>query len=111
MRFYEIEENEHINKLIDTLRMGGRSKNTISNYVHAIDRFLEYFSGKDVAALDEIDIIEYIRKNYLDKNCASNTYNMNISAIKYFYSINFNKEFNNKLLPHAKRTQKNTSNY
>ena len=102
----KIKENKHIDKLIDTLRMGGRSKNTISNYVHAIHRFLEYFEDKDVSTLDEADILEYIRKNYFDKNCAGNTYNMNISAIKYFYAVNFNKEFNNKLLPHAKLTKK-----
>lgn len=106
MRFMRIEKNEHIQKVIDTLKMGGRSKGTISNYAHAIHRFLKYFHDKDVAKLDETDIVEYIKKNYLDKNCSVNTYNMNISAIKYFYSISFNKEFNNKLLPHAKLTKK-----
>ena len=101
-----IEKSKHIDNLINTLRMGGRSERTISNYVCAIHRFLKYFHDKDVAKVDETDILEYIRKNYLDKNCAGNTYNMNISAIKYFYAINFNKEFNNKLLPHAKLTKK-----
>lgn len=31
---------------------------------------------------------------------------MNICAIKYFYSVNFNKEFNSKLLPHTKVTKR-----
>lgn len=100
------EKDKQIQRVIDTLRIGGRSEKTIENYVCAINRFLKYFNDKDIALLDEGDILEYIRKNYLDKGCASNTYNMNISAIKYFYSINFNKEFNHKLLPHAKLTKK-----
>jgi len=100
------EKNKQIQKVIDTLRMGGRSEKTIPNYVCAINRFLEYFHDRDISTIDEADILEYIRKNYLDKNCAGNTYNMNISAIKYFYSINFNKEFNHKLLPHAKLPKK-----
>lgn len=101
-----IDKREQIQKVIDTLEMGGRSKGTISNYAHAIHRFLKYFHDSEISKLNENDIVEYIKKNYLDKDCATNTYNMNISAIKYFYSVNFNREFNPKLLPHAKRTKK-----
>ena len=82
--------------------MGGRSEKTIDNYVCAINRFFKYFEDKDVSQLKEEDIVEYIKHNYLNKNSSTYTYNMNICAIKYFYSINFRKEFNNKLLPHAK---------
>lgn len=106
MRFMPNERKKQLQKVIDTLRMGARSEKTISNYVHAIDRFFKYFQNKDISKLNESDIIEYIRKAYLSKNCSTNTYNMNICAIKYFYSINFNKEFNNKILPHAKRKKK-----
>lgn len=106
MRFMPNERKEQLQKVIDTLRMGARSEKTISNYVHAIDRFFKYFDSKDISKLNESDIVEYIKKNYLSKKCSTNTYNMNICAIKYFYSINFNKEFNNKLLPHAKRKKK-----
>ena len=59
----------------------------------------------DISKFSETEIIEYIKHKYLDKLCSVNTYNMNICAIKYFYVINFNKEFNNKLLPHAKLTK------
>jgi len=100
------EENQHIKKVTDTLRMGGRSEKTIRNYAYAINRFLQYFPNKDVSKFAEADIVEYIKRNYLDKRCASDTYNMNISAIKYFYAICFGKEFNNKLLPHAKLTKR-----
>lgn len=102
LRFMPIERKNQIQKVIDTLRMGGRSEKTIDNYVCAINRFLKYFENKDLSKLNEDDIVEYIRNNYLNKKCSTHTYNMNICAIKYFYTINFRKEFNNKLLPRAK---------
>ena len=102
MRFMTNERKELLQKVIDTLRIGGRSEKTISNYVHAINRFFEYFKDNDISKLNENDIVEYIKQKYLSKSCAGSTYNLNICAIKYFYSVNFNKEFNNKLLPHAK---------
>lgn len=106
MRFMPNETKEKVNKIIDTLRIGGRSEKTILNYVHAIIRFLKYFQNEDISALTEDDILEYIKYRYLSKSYSGNTYNMNICAIKYFYSINFNKEFNKKLLPHAKLVKK-----
>lgn len=106
MRFMPNERKEQLQKVIDTLRIGGRSEKTISNYVHAINRFLKYFQDEQIEQFSEKDILEYIKHNYLSKKCAANTYNMNICAIKYFYSINFNKEFNSKLLPYSKLTKK-----
>lgn len=100
------KRNKQIQNVIDTLRMGGRSENTIENYVGAISRFLKYYKNKDISKFDEENITEYIKKKYLISNCSVDTYNMNISAIKYFYIINFKKEFNNKLLPRAKRSKK-----
>ncbi|MCI6845873.1 MAG: tyrosine-type recombinase/integrase [Solobacterium sp.] len=106
MRFMPNERKEQLQKVIDTLRIGGRSEKTISNYVYAINRFFEYFKNEDISKFDEDNILEYIKQNYLSKSCAGSTYNMNICAIKYFYSVNFNKEFNSKLLPHAKLAKK-----
>ena len=97
---------EQLQKVIDTLRIGGRSEKTISNYVHAINRFFEYFKDNDISKLNENYIVEYIKQKYLSKSCAGSTYNLNIGAIKYFYSVNFNKEFNSKLLPHTKIVKK-----
>lgn len=106
MQFIGVNKTELIQNVINTLKRGARSDETIENYVYAINRFLKYFQNKDVKKLKEKDIIEYMELNYLSKLCCANTYNMNLSAIKYFYSINFNKEFNPKLLPHAKLTKK-----
>jgi len=101
-----IERRQQIQKVIDTLRMGGRSENTIENYVCSINRFLKYFENEDISKFKEENIADYIKQNYLNMQCSVDTYNMNVSAIKYFYVINFRKEFNNKLLPRAKRTKR-----
>lgn len=106
MRLLPDDQRQQIQNVINTLRLGGRSEKTIENYVHAIHRFLKYFKDEDISKFTEADIIEYIKNSYINKSCAVNTYNMNICAIKYFYVINFNKEFNNKLLPRAKLTKK-----
>lgn len=106
MRFISVQKNEQILKVVETLTLAGRSEKTINNYVHAINRFLIYFNGKDIATLDESNIVEYLKCNYLNKSCSASTYNLNVCAIKYFYEINFNKLFNNKLLPRTKLVKK-----
>lgn len=106
MRFMPNQRKNQLQKVIDTLRIGGRSEKTISNYVHAINRFFKYFENNNLSNLNENDILDYIKQTYLARSCAPSTYNMNICAIQYFYSINFNREFNSKLLPHAKLAKK-----
>ena len=95
-----------LQKMENTLRIGGRSEKTILNYSCAINRFYDFFEKKDISKLNEEDILDYIKKKYLDKSCSANTYNMNIAAIKYFYSVNFGIELNDKLLPHSKLAKK-----
>ena len=58
MRFMPNERKEQLQKVIDTLRIGGRSEKTISNYVHAINRFFEYFKNEDISKFDEDNILE-----------------------------------------------------
>ena len=68
MRFMPNERKEQLQKVIDTLRIGGRSEKTISNYVYAINRFFEYFKNEDISKFDEDNILEYIKQNYLSKS-------------------------------------------
>ena len=100
------QNNKLIQKMENTLRLGGKSEKTILNYSCAIKRFYKFFENKDISKFKEEDILNYIKKNYLDKSCSANTYNMNICAIKYFYSVNFDINLNNKLLPHSKLYKK-----
>ena len=96
------QRKDLLQKMENTLRIGGKSEKTILNYSCAIKRFYDFFKKKDISKLNEENILEYIKKKYLDKSCSANTYNMNICAIKYFYSVNFNIKLNDKLLPHSK---------
>ena len=100
------EKNRQIQKVINTLRLGGRSETTIKMYVSSISRFLKAFENEDISTFDEDKIMEYIKCNFIDKHKCVETYNVNICAIKYFYIVNFRKEFNDTLLPRAKRTKK-----
>ena len=59
-----------VNKVINTLKMGGRSEKTIKNYVSAINRFLEAFKYKQISIITEEDIINYMKYKYLNKNCS-----------------------------------------
>ena len=106
MGFEKIEKDNRIDKIITTLKRGGKSNQTIENYSCSINRFLNFFYNKNIEKLTEEEIMDYIEKIYLSANCSANTYNLNICAIKYFYSISYNRELNNKLLPHSKLTKK-----
>ena len=55
-----IERKQQVQKVIDTLKIGGRSENTIKNYVSAINRFLNYFENEDISNFSEDNIIDYI---------------------------------------------------
>jgi len=96
------ERKKQIDKMLQLLQVSGKSKHTINNYYCAILRFFKYFHDCDLLTLNESNILEYLKINYLDKNCSARTYNMNLCAIRYFYTVNFNIEFNRKLLPNSK---------
>ena len=103
------EKNKKIwlKKCEETLMMGGRSEITIRNYTYAISHFLNSYSNKkDISKFREKQLIDYFKKNYLDNGCKATTYNFNLAAIRYFYSVCFNISFNNRLLPKAKIQKK-----
>ena len=87
----------------ETLELGGRSKTTIRNYIYSINHFLNNYGSKTkISNFDENRIIDYMKKEYINKNCSTSTYNFNLSIIKFFYSVCFNKEFSKRTLPKSK---------
>lgn len=99
----EKNKEKWINMIKENLELGGRSLNTIRNYTYAITHFLNCFSNKrDISKFREKQIIYYFKKNYLDNGAKETTYNFNLAAIKYFYSICFNVVLSDRLLPKAK---------
>ena len=99
------EKNKKIwlKKCEETLRMGGRSEITIRNYCYVIKRFLDNYSNDaKISKLSIDNLIKYFKKNFLDKNLSSNTYNFNLAAVRYFYLICFERNINKTLLPTSK---------
>ena len=91
-----------LQKVKDLLVTRGCSKRTISNYISCINRFKNYYEGKELKKLKEKDILDYLKINFIDLDFSAATINVNRAAIKYYYLVNFNIDFNNTLLPSCK---------
>lgn len=93
---------EDLQKVKDLLLLRKCSDRTVSNYFSCINRFKNYYKRKDLKKLNEDDILEYLKKNFINIGCSAATINVNRAAIKYYYLVNFNKSFSNVLLPQNK---------
>ena len=94
--------SEDMQKVKDLLILRNCKKSTISNYLSCINRFKNYYINVDISKLKESDILDYLKKNFIDIECCAATINVNRAAIKYYYLVNYNIEFNNVLLPQSK---------
>lgn len=102
------QENKEkwLKKVKELIKLSGKSDFTFNNYRCHINRFLNYYSEETCFNnIDEDCILEFIKKQYLDLNRASDTINLTICSIRYLYSVCFKIELNKKLIPNIKRTQ------
>lgn len=93
---------EDLQKVKDLLMLRKCSNKTISNYLSCINRFKKFYENKNLGELKEADILEYPKQNFVSIGFSAATINVNRAAIKYYYLVNFNKEFSNVLLPQTK---------
>ena len=93
---------EDLQKVKNLLLLRKCSDRTVSNYLSCINRFKNYYKRKDLKKLNEDDILEYLKLNFINIGCSAATINVNRAAIKYYYLVNFNKNFSNILLPQTK---------
>ena len=91
-----------LQKVKDLLKTRGCSERTINNYLSCLNRFKQYYKGKELKDLKEEDILDYLKVNFIDLDFAAASVNVNRAAIKYYYLVNFNIDFNNVLLPACK---------
>lgn len=93
-----------LQKVKDLLKMRGCSNRTVTNYISCINRFKNYYNMKGVNLnnLNENDILDYLKQNCIDIGFSAATINVNRAAIKYYYLVNFNIDFNKILLPSCK---------
>ena len=94
--------SDDLKKVKDLLMLRNCSSKTISNYLSCINRFKHFYNDLNLEFLTESDILEYLKINFINIGCSSATVNVNRAAIKYYFLVNFNKEFSNTLLPQAK---------
>lgn len=91
-----------LQKVKDLLKLRGCSDRTATNYLSCINRFKKYYEGRNLEELKEDDILEYLKVNCIDLEFSAATINVNRAAIKYYYLLNFNIDFNKTLLPTCK---------
>ena len=103
MKNTEKNKIKWVEKVKETLILGGRSEKTFDNYKSHIKRLLNYYNENvEINKLSDEEIVEYVKKNYLELNRCAETLNVGVCAIKYFYSVCFNRTTNNNLLPSTK---------
>lgn len=91
-----------LEKVKDLLKTRGCSDRTITNYISCINRFKKHFKENELKELKEEDILEYIKDNFISLNYSPASINVNRAAIKYYYLVNYNIDFNKTLLPSCK---------
>lgn len=79
-----------ISQYEEYLTTQGKSENTIKNYMCDLNKFCNYFTGKNINQIQIIDLMEYvkyIKYNGGRKNTEANpkTINRNITTLKKFY--------------------------
>lgn len=94
--------SEDMQKIKDLLILRDCSSSTIANYLSCINRFKKNYDGRELKNLSEEDILNYLKTNFIDLGASPATINVNRAAIRYYYLVNFNIEFNKVLLPTCK---------
>ena len=76
-----------LQKVKDLLKTRGCSERTINNYLSCLNRFKQYYKGKELKNLKEEDILDYLKVNFIDLDFAAACVNVNRAAIKsYIFS-------------------------
>ena len=91
-----------LQKVKELLITRGSSNRTVTNYISCINRFKKNYERKELKDLKEENILEYLKVNFINIGCSAATINVNQAAIKYYYLVNFNIDFNKTLLPSCK---------
>ena len=107
MKNTEKNKNKWVEKVKFTLELGGKSNKTFDNYKSHISRFLNYYDDEvEINKLTEDNIVDYLKKEYIDLNKCASSLNLGICSIRFLYSVCFNKKLNKDLLPSTKLKRK-----
>ncbi len=100
-------QEKWVEKVKDTLELGGKSEQTFINYKSHIIRFLNYYDeNTEINKLSEDEIVGYLRKEYINLGKCKSTLNTCTCSLRFLYSVCFNKKLNKDLLPSTKLRKK-----
>lgn len=103
MKNTKINQENWLKKINETMKIGGKSQKTYENYKSQLNKFFNYYNSSiDISKLNEDDLLDYFKVNYINKNTAASTLNLGVCSIRYLFSICFDKELNKKKLPNSK---------
>ena len=107
MKSTEKNKSKWVEKVKYTLELGGKSEKTFLNYKSHIIRFLNYHDvNTEINKLSEDKIVDYFRKQYIDLNRCAASLNVGICSVKFLYSVCFNRQLNDDILPATKLKKK-----
>lgn len=107
MKNTEKNKNKWVEKVRNTLELGGKSDRTFLNYKSHITRFLNYYNENvEINKLSEDEIAGYFRKQYIELNRCAASLNVGIYSIRFLYSVCFNRKLNKDVLPSSKLKKK-----
>ncbi len=107
MKNTEKNKKKWVEKVRYTLELGGKSNQTFLNYKSHINRFLNFYDeNTEINKLSEDEIVDYLKKQYLDLNKCAATLNVGIYSIRFLYSVCFNRTLNKDIIPSSKLKRK-----
>lgn len=107
MKNTQKNKEKWVEKVRYTLELGGKSNLTFINYKSHINRFLNFYDDNiEINKLSEDDIVEYLKKEYINLGKCSSTLNTCICSLRFLYSVCFNTRLNKDLLPSTKLRKK-----
>lgn len=99
----ELNRIKWLEKVENTMKIGGKSKRTLANYNSHINRFFDNFASNiNIKNLDEEEITEFFLNNYIKLNLSASSLNVGIYSVRYLYSVCFRRKLNKQLLPTSK---------
>lgn len=103
MKNTKTNQEKWLQKINDTLLIGGRSKRTFDNYKSQLNKLFNYYDeNTHIDKLNEDNLLDYFKINYINKNYSSDTLNLAICSVRFLFSICFDTELNKKKLPSSK---------
>ena len=82
------------------------SRNTIETYSDSVRIFLNHFRGKNMLEVTTSDIMDFLENYSVKGNLSISWQRTMTTAIRHFYSVNYNKHLDLEKIPRPKKVSK-----